>query len=145
MTITILQNKFVYFVPVLENILWVGDGGWVPGELQPAGGVRLDLQEVGRGGGPVHHRPVPRHGGHVDLDEGGGEGGAPVVPGHHEEPVQVPCLEASDNCSRDCRVDLLEIKINWSLNPVRIRADNKYILYGSFSIGRVSVHNFGKN
>ena len=50
-----LVNDINYFLPVFENILGVGDGGRVTGELEPGGGVSLDLQQVRRRRGPLHH------------------------------------------------------------------------------------------
>ena len=87
----------------------MGDGGGVPGELEPGGGMGLHLQEVGGRGGALHGLALPGVPRGVHNDEGGGEGGAPVVPGDHEEAVERPDLQVVDLGSLSSSVQLLKL------------------------------------
>ena len=86
----------------------MGDSGRVPGKLEPGGGGGLDLEEVGRGHHPRHLLPVPGGRRHVELEQGGGQGGPHGVAGHHKEPVEGPGLQVGHRgFGRGC-VDLLK-------------------------------------
>ena len=81
------------YIPVAENVLGVGDGRRVPGELEPGGGVGLDLHEVGRRRATDHLLALPGVQRGVDDDQGGGERGAPLVSGDDEEAVELADTE----------------------------------------------------
>jgi hypothetical protein len=86
----------------------MGDGGRVPGELEPGSRVGLHLQEVGRrgGAGNLAAAPGPRRG--VHPQQGGGQGGSLLVARDHKDPVDLPRLQIVQDSARYRRVYLLQ-------------------------------------
>lgn len=88
----------------------------------------LHLHEVRGRGGPLHGLPLPGVPRGVHDDEGGGEGGAPVVPGDNEEAVEGAHLQVLDLGTLSGGIQLLKLfkLIMWSPR-LKLMVAEKYV------------------